>query len=110
MAEDQRKDVSGPEDLDEGEALGLSIRDARRAKGWTLEETGRAAGIGRSTPSQIENTQTKPTFEIVRRLTQALDMNTPPLFVPSGQSGTAGRRDSTAKGQGESRETSTYLH
>ncbi len=110
MAEDQRNDVSEPEEQDEGEALGRSIRDARRAKGWTLEEAGRAAGIGRSTLSKIENNQTKPSFEIVRRLTQALDMNTPQLFVQSGQSGIAGRRDYTAKGQGEFRETSTYLH
>ena len=94
----------------EGAALGKSIRDARREKGWTLEETGRAAGIGRSTLSKIENNQTRPSFEIVRRLTQALDMNPPQLFVQSGQAGVTGRRDFTPKGDGEIRETSTYSH
>lgn len=100
----------GPEDEPDGAHLGNSIREARRAKGWTLEETGRAAGIGRSTLSKIENNQTRPSFDIVRRLMQALEMNTPQLFLQSGQTGLAGRRDFTPKGTGEIRETSTYLH
>lgn len=110
MSEDGRSDVVGPEEQDEGVALGRSIRDARRAKGWTLEEAGRAAGIGRSTLSKIENNQTRPSFEIVRRLTQALDMNTPQLFLQSAQSGISGRRDFTPKGKGETRNTPTYMH
>ena len=87
MGEDQRIEASTHEEEGEGAALGRSIRDARREKGWTLEEAGRAAGIGRSTLSKIENNQPKPSFEIVRRLTQALDMNPPQLFVQSGQPG-----------------------
>ncbi len=110
MSEDNLKDGAGPEEQDEGAALGRSIRDARRAKGWTLEEAGREAGIGRSTLSKIENNQTRPSFEIVRRLTQALDMNTPQLFLQSAQSGISGRRDFTPKGQGEIRTTPTYMH
>ncbi|UAB91268.1 helix-turn-helix transcriptional regulator (plasmid) [Ruegeria sp. SCSIO 43209] len=110
MSEDNLKDGAGPEEQDEGAALGRSIRDARRAKGWTLEEAGREAGIGRSTLSKIENNQTRPSFEIVRRLTQALDMNTPQLFLQSAQSGISGRRDFTPKGQGEIRNTPTYMH
>ena len=110
MSEDNLKDGAGPEEQDEGAALGRSIRDARRAKGWTLEEAGREAGIGRSTLSKIENNQTRPSFEIVRRLTPALDMNTPQLFLQSAQSGISGRRDFTPKGQGEIRNTPTYMH
>ncbi len=110
LSEENQSIVSGQEDQDDGAALGRSIRDARRAKGWTLEEAGRAAGIGRSTLSKIENNQTKPSFDIVRRLTQALDMNTPQLFLQTGQTGITGRRDYTPKGQGELRDTPTYLH
>ncbi|NOD64750.1 MULTISPECIES: helix-turn-helix domain-containing protein [unclassified Ruegeria] len=110
MGDDHWNEGSVQDEEDEGAALGRSIRDARREKGWTLEEAGRAAGIGRSTLSKIENNQTKPSFEIVRRLTQALDMNPPQLFLETGQSGISGRRDFTAKGQGETRETATYLH
>ncbi|MFA3920894.1 helix-turn-helix domain-containing protein [Ruegeria hyattellae] len=90
--------------------LGRMIRDARREKGWTLEETSRAAGIGRSTLSKIENDQTKPSFDIVRRLTTTLELKTPHLFLPSGQSGVSGRRDHTPSGSGEVRVTDTYRH
>ncbi len=110
MVDDSLNDAVGPEEQDEGAALGRSIRDARRAKGWTLEEAGRAAGIGRSTLSKIENNQTRPSFDIVRRLTQALEMSTPQLFLQSGQNGISGRRDYTPKGQGEMKDTPTYLH
>ncbi len=110
MSDDLQPDGAGLQDQDDGAALGRSIRDARREKGWTLEEAGRAAGIGRSTLSKIENNQTRPSFDIVRRLTQALDMNPPQLFRQSGQTGVAGRRDFTPKGTGEIRHTATYMH
>lgn len=90
--------------------LGKMIRDARQQKGLTLEEVGKAAGIGRSTLSKIENNQTRPSFDIVRRLTAALDMNTPQLFVQSAREDISGRRDVTRAGQGEPRETKTYQH
>ena len=99
-----------PTDPEDGRALANSIREARRKKGWTLEETGKAAGIGRSTLSKIENNQTRPSFEIVRRLSKALEISTPQLFVQSGRDDISGRRDVTTKGNGEIRETPTYVH
>lgn len=90
--------------------LGKMIREARLQKGWTLEEAGKAAGIGRSTLSKIENSQTRPSFDIVRRLTKALELKTPQLFVQSGPSDISGRRDVTLSGAGELQETPTYSH
>ncbi|AHD01757.1 helix-turn-helix domain-containing protein [Leisingera methylohalidivorans] len=102
----------GPEAMEapDGEVLGKMIRDARKDKGLTLEEAARAAAIGRSTLSKIENNQTRPSFEIIRRLMQTLELETPQLFVQSGQSGVTGRRDFTRTGLGEHKETSTYDH
>ncbi|UWQ29435.1 helix-turn-helix domain-containing protein [Leisingera sp. M523] len=102
----------GPEAMEapDGEVLGKMIRDARKEKGLTLEEAARAAAIGRSTLSKIENNQTRPSFEIIRRLMQTLELETPQLFVQSGQSGVTGRRDFTRTGLGEHKETSTYDH
>ncbi|SNY92621.1 transcriptional regulator, XRE family with cupin sensor [Cohaesibacter sp. ES.047] len=105
----------GPLSLSSQEAPGLEeigqmVREARKKKGWTLEETGRQAGIGRSTLSKIENGQTKPGFDIVRRLTKALELETPNLFLQSGKSDLSGRRDLTRKGQGEPKITATYSH
>ncbi len=90
--------------------LGKMIFEARKKKGWTLEETGKAAGIGRSTLSKIENNQTKPSFDVVRRLTKVLELQSPQLFVQSSQSGISGRRDYTLDGQGEPQDTPTYGH
>jgi transcriptional regulator with XRE-family HTH domain len=94
----------------DGQVLGQMIRDARKAKGLTLEEAARAAAIGRSTLSKIENNQTKPSFDIIRRLMQTLDLKTPQLFVQSGKSDISGRRDYTLTGKGEHQETATYDH
>ena len=110
MTENNETITETPSEDADSKALAKSIRDARQAKGWTLEETGRVAGIGRSTLSKIENNQTRPSFEIVRRLSQALDMNPPQLFLQSGHESISGRRDFTAKGCGELRETATYAH
>ncbi|ATG45931.1 XRE family transcriptional regulator (plasmid) [Phaeobacter sp. LSS9] len=94
----------------DGDALGKMIRDSRKEKGLTLEEAAKAANIGRSTLSKIENNQTRPSFEIIRRLMQTLDLQTPQLFVQSAKSDISGRRDYTRKGQGEHQETETYDH
>ncbi|WP_166418582.1 helix-turn-helix domain-containing protein [Cochlodiniinecator piscidefendens] len=90
--------------------LGQMVREARKRQGWTLEETGQRAGIGRSTLSKIENNQTKPSFDIIRRLTEALQLETPNLFLQSGKSDISGRRDVTRNGQGERKSTQTYSH
>ena len=97
-------------DQEAGANLGHRIREARRAKGWTLDETAKLAGIGRSTLSKIENDQTKAGFDIVRRLTKVLDLSSPQLFFQSGGQSMSGRRDVTFAGQGEPRETETYAH
>ncbi len=90
--------------------LARLIRETRRTRGWTLEETAKRAGIGRSTLSKIENNQTRAGFDIIRRLTEALDLQTPQLFVQSRSPEIAGRRDVTRHGQGEVRKTETYEH
>lgn len=94
----------------DGTALGKMIRDARKEMGLTLEEAARSANIGRSTLSKIENNLTKPSFEIIRRLMQTLDLQTPQLFVQSGQTDISGRRDFTRRGEGEPQKTMTYDH
>ena len=94
----------------DGEILGKMIRDARKEKGLTLEEAAKDAAIGRSTLSKIENNQTRPSFEIIRRLMQTLELETPQLFVQSAKSDISGRRDYTRTGQGERQATPTYSH
>ena len=108
-AVEQDSDLELGPDLPE-QALGELVRTARKRKGWTLDETGKRAGIGRSTLSKIENNLTKPSFEIVRRLTRALELETPQLFLQSSHSDISGRRDVTLSGEGEPKSTPTYEH
>ena len=91
-------------------ALGQMVKEARKQKRWTLEETATRAGIGRSTLSKIENNQTRPGFDIVSRLTKALELDTPHLFLQSGYDDISGRRDITRNGHGEPKVTKTYKH
>jgi transcriptional regulator with XRE-family HTH domain len=86
------------------------VREARKEKGLTLEDAAREAGIGRSTLSKIENNQTRPSFDIIRRLMQTLELETPQLFVQSAKSDISGRRDYTRSGAGEIKTTATYTH
>ena len=92
------------------DSLGQRIHKARKSKGWTLEETSNRAEIGRSTLSKIENDLTRPSFEIVQRLTEVLDIATPQLFAQSSSDDVLGRRDFTAAGTGEKKKTPTYTH
>ncbi len=99
-----------PTEAPDGEVLGRMIREARKDKGLTLDEAAKAAAIGRSTLSKIENNQTRPSFDIIRRLMQTLELRTPQLFVQSAKTDISGRRDFTRTGDGEHQVTSTYDH
>ncbi|MFV2033776.1 MAG: helix-turn-helix domain-containing protein [Halocynthiibacter sp.] len=101
---------SRPAEAQDSSSLARLIRAARQKKGWTLNETASRARIGRSTLSKIENDQTSAGFEIIRRLTQVLDLKTPQLFIQSRNHGVTGRRDVTLSGKGERHATNTYEH
>lgn len=98
------------EGLTGGSNIARIVKEARKRKNWTLEEVSQQAGIGRSTLSKIENGQSTPSFENIRKLTAVLDISTPQLFIQSAKSGTAGRRDVTRADEGEIHTTPTYNH
>ena len=60
-------DVSPPQ-------IGPVIQNARKARHLTLEQLARLSGVSRSMLSQIERSETNPTFAVVWSLTQALDI------------------------------------
>ena len=70
IAEKLQAEIGESQEHDDGSAFGRSICGARRARGWTLEEAGRAEGIDRPTLSKIENNQAHLSFDfdIVRWL------------------------------------------
>lgn len=103
-----RQDGAGrePEPLD----LGARVRDLRKARGWTLEQAARQAGLARSTLSKIENGQMSPTWEALKKLAVGLRISVPQLFTPPRSDQIGGRMAVTKAGEGARHATATYEH
>ncbi|WP_297767886.1 XRE family transcriptional regulator [uncultured Roseovarius sp.] len=90
--------------------LGARVRDLRKARGWTLEQAARQAGLARSTLSKIENGQMSPTYEALKKLAQGLEISVPQLFTPPLRGQINGRMALTKAGEGTPKATATYEH
>ena len=99
-------DRQSPEPLN----LGARVRALRKARGFTLEQAARAAGLARSTLSKIEHGQMSPTYEAVKKLAQGLEISVPQLFTAPQAGQVAGRMSVTRMGQGGAHPTGTYEH
>lgn len=90
--------------------LGERVRDLRKARGWTLEQAARQAGLARSTLSKIENGQMSPTYDALKKLAVGLEISIPQLFTPPQKDQVSGRMSITKAGEGAHHATSTYEH
>lgn len=102
--------ASEPDEFVKPLELGKRVKDIRLQKGWTLEGVSKRTGIARSTLSKIENDQVSPSFTIVQKLIQGLEMDLPQLFVEASEYSISGRRDITRNNEGELHPTTTYEH
>ncbi|XAH24973.1 XRE family transcriptional regulator [Xylophilus sp. GW821-FHT01B05] len=91
-------------------ALGLRIRAIRTEKGWTLEQTGQASGLARSTLSKIENGQMSPTYDALIKLASGLQIDLGELFSSAQKQVGAGRRSISREGSGTPHATPYYQH
>ena len=98
------------EDKIEPIKLGQRLKEIRKSLGLTLEEAGKKTGLARSTLSKIENEQISPTFQVMQKLTNGLQIDIPQLFAPPKQVSATGRRDITRNEEGKAHPTSTYEH
>ena len=55
-------------------AVAKMIRNARKAKGWTLYRLSKEAGITEGHLSKIESGEIVPRVDMLQRITQALDV------------------------------------
>ncbi len=101
---------SGETALAEPLDLGARVRDLRKARGWTLEQAARQAGLARSTLSKIENGQMSPTYEALKKLALGLEISVPQLFTPPSRNQINGRMAVTKFGEGTPKATATYEH
>ena len=95
-----------PEPLD----LGARVRELRKARGWTLEQAAKQAGLARSTLSKIENGQMSPTYDALKKLALGLEISVPQLFTPPSRERINGRMALTKSGEGAPKATVTYEH
>ena len=58
-----------------GRMLCDRVRELRRKKGWTLEQTSAACGVSRSMLSEIERGRANPTLAVAFRIAQAFGMS-----------------------------------
>lgn len=106
IARDADPDAAQAEPLD----LGARVRELRKARGWTLEQAARQAGLARSTLSKIENGQMSPTYEALKKLADGLTISIPQLFTPPQRDQVNGRMAVTRSGEGSAHATTTYEH
>lgn len=90
--------------------LGKRLKEIRKSLGLTLEEAGKKSGLARSTLSKIENEQISPTFQVMQKLTNGLQIDIPQLFSPPKKVTATGRCDITPNEGGKAHPTSTYEH
>jgi transcriptional regulator with XRE-family HTH domain len=102
--------ASGEPDAVEPLKLGQRVRELRKARGWTLEQAARQAGLARSTLSKIENEQMSPTYEAMKKLADGLGIPMPQLFTPPRKKQVLGRMGVTRSGEGQAHPTPTYEH
>ena len=101
---------SGGEDQPEPLDLGQRVRELRKARGWTLEQAARQAGLARSTLSKIENAQMSPTYDALNKLASGLGISVPQLFTPPQRDRITGRMALSRAGEGQLHATTTYEH
>ncbi len=90
--------------------LAVRVRELRRAKGWTLEEAAKRAGLARSTLSKVENGQMSPTYDALKKLAVGLGITVPQLFTPTASNQVNGRLAVNRLGEGATHNTTTYEH
>lgn len=60
----------------------ITIREARRRKGWTQDQLAGEAGVDQTTISDIETGRSqRPTFDVVMRLARALRVKPEALLL-----------------------------
>lgn len=72
--------------------VGNNLRQARRARGWTLERLAGEAGVSVETVSRIERGQSAPSFDTVELLAGTLAVRPERLFGLAGDADPASPR------------------
>lgn len=90
--------------------LGDRLRSIRSGLGLTLAEAAQMTGAGISTLSKIENGQVSPTYDVLQKIVQGLQIDMVELFDTRQHEVPSGRRDVTRAGKGSLYVTPNYAY
>lgn len=96
------------QDYDDGpDRIGSRLRQTRKARNLTLTAVGQLTGVSTSALSKIENGLVSPSFDIIKRICDGLDLPIEDLVAPRGpqeqpqdQPQGLGRKTTTRKDEG----------
>lgn len=91
-------------------SLGERLRAIRSKLGLTLAEAAEMTGTGTSTLSKIENGQTSPTYDVLQKIVQGLQIDLVDLFDTRQHALPSGRRAITRAGAGSLHVTPKYSY
>lgn len=80
--------------------LGNRLKEVRKAKGLTLSSAGELTGVSISTLSKIENDQVSPSFDIIKKICDGLNVSIEEFVHPGKAEGISGRKTITRRGEG----------
>ncbi len=81
--------------------IGRRIKAARRDLGTTLAEVSKRANVSISALSKIENAQTWPSYDILKRICDALDVAIEEVLSSAEKVGVSSRKTSTRGDEGD---------
>ena len=80
--------------------IGLRLKELRRSGKLTLAEASGRTGVAVSTLSKIENGQISPSFDIIQRIADGLEISLEELVQSGRKSLVSGRKTVTRQGEG----------
>jgi transcriptional regulator with XRE-family HTH domain len=81
--------------------IGARLKEIRRSLDKTLAEVSQSTGVSISKLSKIENNQISPSFDIMKRICDGLDVSIEDFVRPGAKSVVSGRKTTTRKGEGD---------
>ncbi|MCC6826807.1 MAG: helix-turn-helix transcriptional regulator [Novosphingobium sp.] len=92
----------------EAQQIGERLRSARHDRSETLAGISGRAGISISALSKIENGQTSTSYDILKRLCDALGVGLEDIVSPGEKSQLSGRKTTTRAGEGDHFQSDQY--
>ena len=80
--------------------MGHRLREIRKENKLTLRKVSALSSVSISTLSKIENNQVSPSFDIIKRICDGLDVSIEEFVRPGRVEGVTGRKAITRKGEG----------